>query len=58
MEENRPLFKEIELSAREFKATMLRRDGDGFAVQSVQDQFNAYKAGCKRAKAMRMVDDE
>lgn len=53
VEENRALIKGV-TSVKDFKAIMLRRDDLGnYEVSSVDDQFVAYKAGCKRAKLMR-----
>lgn len=53
VDENRELIVKVS-SIKDFKAVMLRRDEFGnYEVPSVDDQFRAYKAGCKRAKVMR-----
>ena len=53
VDENRELIKGVS-TIKDFKLIMLRRDEAGqYEVPSIADQFEAYKAGCKRAKVMR-----
>lgn len=57
VDQNRELIKGVS-TIKDFKAIMLRRDDLGnYEVVSVDDQYIAYKAGCKRAKMMRSLMD-